>query len=227
MTIFTDGAARGNPGPGGWGAVIADGVRVAELGGSESPTTNNRMELTAAIEALRLVSEGGSADIMTDSSYLINGATKWIHNWRQNGWKTKTKEPVQNADLWKTLGELLAPREVSWKHVSGHTGIPGNERANDIAEHYADGVPIKLFEGKVDTYPIDLASVRGNEDRTDKRQRSRAQAYSYVSLLDGSIETHDSWEECRRRVHGTPARFRKALSKEDEQRIIREWTTSE
>lgn len=220
---FTDGAARGNPGPGGWGAVVAYENSVTEYGGSEAQTTNNKMELVAAIEAIKNIPRGGDAEIVTDSAYLVNGATAWIHTWKNNNWKTRSKAPVKNIDLWQTLDELLSTRNVKWKRVSGHSGIPGNERANDIAEHFADNKPIELYEGSLEKYSVDLSHTREDAKQAERKQRSRSQAYSYVSLLGGKIETHKTWEECKRRVHGTPARYKKALSRVDEERIIKEW----
>src|SRR5579872_4934535 len=117
ITIFTDGSSRGNPGPGGWGTVIADGDMVTELGGSEKNTTNNRMELTAAVKGLARTPRNSRVTVFTDSSYVINGITKWIKNWRRNDWKTKTKDDVLNKDLWMDLSGEIESRDVHWKYV--------------------------------------------------------------------------------------------------------------
>jgi len=142
VTIFTDGACRGNPGPGGWGAIlqIADGDRVneKELWGGETPTTNNRMELTAVIEALGSLKRPVAAKVHTDSQYVIKGISEWIFGWKKNGWKTSDKKPVKNADLWQKLDTLRQPHRVEWIWVKGHAGHPGNERADALANRGID-----------------------------------------------------------------------------------------
>lgn len=131
--IYTDGACSGNPGPGGWGAVMYHGKRTKEIFGGEKETTNNRMEMTAAIEALRALPPGTQLTLYTDSSYLKDGLTKWIHGWKKNGWKTAAKKPVKNQDLWQDLDEVAALHDITWKWVKGHAGDPGNERADELA----------------------------------------------------------------------------------------------
>lgn len=153
-TIFTDGSSRGNPGSGGWAAIIVNGQRVLELGGDKKRTTNNRMELEAAIEALEKTSEESEITLHTDSSYLINGITKWIKGWKRNGWKTKAKEEVLNKDLWMKLNGLASKRNIEWLHVSGHAGITGNERCDEIATAFADNESVELFDGSLDKYTI-------------------------------------------------------------------------
>ncbi len=133
VEIYTDGACSGNPGPGGWGAILAHGGHKKELKGGASETTNNRMELTAAIEALNALNEPCSVDLHTDSNYLREGITSWIKNWNRNGWKTANKKPVKNADLWKQLEVARARHEVRWHWVKGHAGHPENERADELA----------------------------------------------------------------------------------------------
>ena len=133
VEIFTDGACSGNPGPGGWGAVLRFGGQEKELYGSESETTNNRMELMAAIAALEALKRPMKVQLTTDSTYVKDGITKWIHGWKNNGWKTANKKPVKNADLWRRLESALAPHDVSWQWVRGHTGHPENERAAELA----------------------------------------------------------------------------------------------
>ena len=135
---YTDGACSGNPGPGGWGALLVakDGetvVKERELKGGAADTTNNRMELTAAIEALTSLSRQTAITIVTDSSYVKDGLTKWIHGWKRNGWKTAAKKPVKNEDLWRALDEAVASHDVSWEWVKGHAGHEENERADKLA----------------------------------------------------------------------------------------------
>jgi ribonuclease HI len=133
VIIHTDGACSGNPGPGGWGVILEFNGRTKELSGGVPDTTNNRMELTAAIEALRALKSPCIVEIHTDSEYLQNGITKWIHGWRRNGWKTAARKPVKNADLWQALAELIAKHQVSWHWVRGHSGHDLNERADELA----------------------------------------------------------------------------------------------
>jgi len=135
LLIYTDGACSGNPGPGGWGAVLIKGDdHRKELNGGEADTTNNRMELTAAIEALRALKTVPSEVILyTDSNYVKGGITGWITNWKKNGWKTANKKPVKNADLWEQLDEIEAKHNVTWRWVKGHAGHPENERADELA----------------------------------------------------------------------------------------------
>ena len=131
--IYTDGACSGNPGPGGWGAVLRHGDVVKELHGGEHSTTNNRMELLAAISALEALTRPAPVQLYTDSKYVLDGITKWLPGWQRNGWKTSSKQPVKNVDLWQRLVAAMAPHEVSWHWVKGHNGDPGNERADELA----------------------------------------------------------------------------------------------
>jgi len=131
IEIFTDGACAGNPGPGGWGVLILDGDKRVELYGGEAATTNNRMELLAAIEALR--STTGPVRLHTDSQYVKNGITTWINGWKRNGWRPADRKPVKNQDLWQVLDTACADRAVDWRWVKGHNGHPENERADALA----------------------------------------------------------------------------------------------
>jgi ribonuclease HI len=133
VQIFTDGACSGNPGPGGWGAIIRYGKREKELKGGEPLTTNNRMELMAAISALEALTRSCSVDLYTDSNYLRDGITKWIHTWRRNGWRTAEKKPVKNAELWQRLDQALGKHRIQWHWVRGHAGHVENERADALA----------------------------------------------------------------------------------------------
>tara|TARA_B100001123_G_scaffold435622_2_gene564502 strand:+ start:613 stop:1038 length:426 start_codon:yes stop_codon:yes gene_type:complete len=139
ITIYTDGACSGNPGPGGWGALILKDGQEEELCGGERETTNNRMELMAAIEALEHVSPGLPVKLYTDSNYVRGGITEWIHGWKRNGWKTSAKKPVKNVDLWQRLDLAAAAHQIEWHWVKGHAGDPGNERADALARK---GIPV-------------------------------------------------------------------------------------
>ncbi len=138
VEIFTDGACRGNPGPGGWGVVLRYKGKERQLHGGEEHTTNNRMELLAVIEALRALTRTAAVRVTTDSQYVKNGITQWIHGWKRNGWKTSNKKPVKNVDLWQTLDELVARHDVEWAWVKGHSGHPENELADQLANRGID-----------------------------------------------------------------------------------------
>ena len=138
VEIFTDGACKGNPGPGGWGAIMRSNGKERELSGGESPTTNNRMELMAAIEALKALKRPCHVQLYTDSVYVRDGITKWIHGWRRNGWRTADKKPVKNAELWQALLEATASHRIDWHWVKGHAGHPENERADALASAEAE-----------------------------------------------------------------------------------------
>ncbi|GAB5503757.1 ribonuclease HI [Pyruvatibacter sp.] len=133
VDVYTDGACSGNPGPGGWGAILTSGDNEREISGGEADTTNNRMELMAAIMALETMKRPVEVHLHTDSTYVRDGITKWIHGWKKNGWRTAAKKPVKNADLWQRLEEAASRHTVEWHWVKGHSGHPQNERADELA----------------------------------------------------------------------------------------------
>ena len=137
VEIATDGACKGNPGPGGWGALVRAGTAEKELSGGEKLTTNNRMELTAAIEGLNALKRPCRVTLSTDSRYVMDGLTKWIKGWQKNGWKTAAKQPVKNADLWQALLDAAKPHRIDWVWVKGHAGHPDNERVDRLASDAA------------------------------------------------------------------------------------------
>lgn len=139
VEIFTDGACRGNPGPGGWGALLRFGGTEKELSGGEPETTNNRMELMAAISALEALKRPVTVDLHTDSTYVRDGITKWIHGWKKRDWRTADKKPVKNVDLWQRLEAAAARHEVAWHWVKGHAGHPDNERVDELAREAVPG----------------------------------------------------------------------------------------
>lgn len=220
LTIFTDGSSRGNPGPGGWAAILAGDDLVKELGGREEDTTNNRMEITAAIEALSVAQEK-DITIYTDSAYLLNGITRWVKGWRRNNWLTSQKEEVLNKDLWEKLEDLTVHKNISWQLVKGHSGTEGNERCDVIATSFADNSPVVLYNGSRERYGVDVNNISNDVSKT--KSKSKSKAYSYVSLVDNEIKVHKTWEECKARVHGKNAKYKKAVSPEDEQNIISEF----
>ncbi len=140
VEIFTDGACRGNPGPGGWGAILRAGEHERELFGGEPETTNNRMELTAAIRALEALTRPCSVVLTTDSQYVRKGITEWLANWKRNGWRTAAKKPVKNAELWQALDAAASVHTVDWKWVKGHAGHAENERADQLANRGIDAL---------------------------------------------------------------------------------------
>ncbi len=235
IVVFTDGAAKGNPGPGGWGAIIVtpDGS-VTELGGGAAHVTNNQMELTGPIEALRhLQRTPGSVALYTDSTYVIRGIREWIWAWKRRGWKTADGGDVLNRDLWEQLASVVAApgkQTIEWHYVRGHTGIPGNERVDEIANACALKRRIDLYDGPLIGYPIavlDLPDDTSLPKRTPGSASGRpgkVAAYSYLSVVDGTPMRHATWAECERRVKGrSGAKFKKAMSAADEVGILRAW----
>ena len=138
VEIYTDGACRGNPGPGGWGALLIAGTHRRELKGGEANTTNNRMELTAAIQALAALNRHCQVRLFTDSQYVRLGVTEWLQQWKQRNWRTADKKPVKNVDLWQALETEIVKHEIEWHWVKGHAGVPGNERADQLANDAID-----------------------------------------------------------------------------------------
>ena len=227
VTIYCDGSSIGNPGKGGWGSVVADGARAKEIGGYEIHTTNNRMELTAAIEAIRLIKTKAKITIHTDSQYVIQGVTKWVFGWIKNGWQTKEKNDVLNRELWQELVEVSSKHEVEWKHVKGHSGIALNERVDQIANGFARKEEVKLFDGTFSKYEEFLKTMPKARvvSKSGSKSKKIGLAYSYVSLLDGKVLTHKTWAECEKRVKGKPAKFKKVFSEGEEKVLIQEWRT--
>lgn len=238
IVVFTDGASKGNPGPGGWGAVIvAPDGRVTEMGGGAALTTNNKMELTGAIQALsRLRGTSGRIDLYTDSTYVIQGIREWIHGWKRRGWKTAAGAEVMNRELWEELSELTTARgarAISWHYVRGHVGTPGNERVDQIADSFAAQAPVSLYEGPLSGYSVPILDLPDDTNLPTRGStsaggsRSKATAYSYLSVVDGTPMRHATWAECERRVKGrSGALFKKAMSAADQDAILRAWRFS-
>ncbi len=230
IIIFADGSSLGNPGPGGWGAIVKIESQVTELGGALKHTTNNRMELTAAIKALEFISfhkikKDQPIFVYTDSAYVINGITKWVYGWQKNNWKTSKKEAVINQELWEELFAITRGVSVSWKQVKGHAGIPGNERVDEIATNFSSGTVIDLYVGDSDAYPIDLTvSPIISEKKNTKSKSPKGKGFSYLSLIDGKLIRHETWVECEARVKGARgAKFKKAMNLADEVEIKKSW----
>jgi ribonuclease HI len=235
IIVFTDGAAKGNPGPGGWGVVIVtpDG-HVTELGGGAPHTTNNRMELSGAVAALERVAGAlPRVAIYTDSSYVIKGITQWVWAWKRRGWKTVEGGDVLNRDLWEELSRQVGDRgrsRLEWHWVKGHDGTPGNERVDEIAVAFALQRAESLYDGPIAGYGRQILDL---PDDTTLRDRSPAQsagkksntpAHSYLGVVDGVPMRHATWAECEGRVKGrSGARFKKAMSAAEEASILRAW----
>ena len=226
IIIFSDGSARGNPGQGGWGAIVCADEKVIELGGREAHTTNNRMELTAAIKSLSLIKKDGADIILnTDSAYVVNGITKWVYGWQKNNWKTSEKEPVVNKDLWEELIKVSSGKKIKWNQIGGHIGVPGNERCDEIATSFADNVAMKLFNGKFSVYKYDLSDIKGSGIKKKAKKQNKMSAYSYLSLVHGVLKIDKTWAECEKRVKGVKGdvKFKKSVSAEDEKEIMKGW----
>jgi ribonuclease HI len=233
--VFTDGAAKGNPGPGGWGVIIVTPYgSVTELGGGSPHTTNNKMELSGAIGALeQLVDHAGPLAFYTDSTYVIQGITQWVWGWRKRNWKTAQGGDVLNRDLWQRLFDLVSARgakNVDWRWVRGHVGTPGNERVDEIAVAFALQKPEQLYRGPLAGYACDILKLPEETTLPERSSISNSTgptkraAHSYLSVVDGVPMRHSNWAECERRVKGrSGARFKKSTSAADEVAILREW----
>lgn len=236
ILVFTDGACSGNPGRGGWGAVIVlPQGEVIELGGGAEQTTNNRMELAGTIHSLnKLRATKGPIDLWTDSVYVIRGITQWVFGWKKRGWKTAEGNDVANKDLWQVLLEEVTSRKIgeqkiNWYFVKGHAGVPGNERCDEIAVAFSKGRSAKLYSGSLLKYDVAIHDVpeSGALPEPKPKQEKKAPAYSYVSLINGQVQRHSNWADCEKRVKGVSgARFKKAMTEEEEGEILASWGVS-
>jgi ribonuclease HI len=217
MVVYTDGACIGNPGPGGWAAVILSDGRRQEIGAAVTHTTNNPKALTPAVETQRAVPDDAAVQIVTDSEYLHNGMTKWLVSWRERQWRTRSGQTVENRDLWEELAKLAGER-VHWEWVRGHSGHVENERADRLARAYARGE-------QPPEQPIAVSA--GNKSPASSAGDS-ADTIEYLSLVSGVVERHGSWDECRRRVHGVSgAQYKKCRNAVEAAAVLAEWGTSE
>lgn len=234
ILIFSDGACSGNPGPGGWGSVILfANDQVQELGAGERSTTNNRMEMTAALEALKFVrNHSGPIHFYTDSTYLIRGITQWIWGWRKRNWQTADGQEVSNRDLWEEISQVVQERgtkgKIEWKYSRGHVGTPGNERCDRIAVAFSKNEYVALYAGSAKTYSINLLEVPADTSLPEMRQAGeKKEAFSYLSNLGGIVYRHKNWPSCQKRVSGqSGAKFKKAMSSADEVEILKSWGLS-
>lgn len=220
VLIYTDGACSGNPGPGGWGALIFDpeSQTVVELGGGESQTTNNRMELTAVVRALEFLGTPRDVRVFSDSSYVIQAAAAWLVRWKRTGWKTFEGDEVKNRDLWEELDrEMSRMSSTEWVKVPGHSGVPENERVDTIAVAYSLGQSPELYQGPRATYLLSqYPAVEAGSFEVKNPY--------YLSLVSGVLARDATWAECEARVKGkSGARYKKVKNALEEAQALRDW----
>jgi len=227
---FTDGASSGNPGPSGWGVIVATPEgQVIELGGGSPRATNNQMELMGTIVALRQIPKAEAVMLYTDSTYVIKGITQWIWGWMKNGWKTAEGKDVSNKELWQELlreQQRLGKGVVKLHYVPGHAGVPGNERTDEIAVSFSKGRDISLYKGDLKFYDFDLSIVVSAELKTapSSSKKGPSGPSHYLSLLGSTPARHTTWAECEQRVKGqSGARFKKVSSPEEERTVLTAW----
>ncbi len=228
LVAFTDGACKGNPGPGGWGVILAypDGS-VQELGGRQESTTNNQMEMTAVANALTAsLQRSESLLLFCDSKYVLDGLRSWVTNWERNGWRTASGSEVLNRRLWEELWAAYKAKKaqggVELRYVAAHVGIVGNERVDAIASGFALGDPVPLYSGARAAYGYDLSSLEPTGSSPTKGSKGKPW---YVSFVNGIFTVHKTWKECESTVKGhSYARYRKVTSKAEEETLKKDWS---
>lgn len=230
--VYSDGACSGNPGPGGWGSIICTpDLKVTELGGGEQGTTNNRMEMMAALRALEFLRDFKKPVwVYTDSTYLIRGITQWVYGWQKRDWQNAEGKEVANQDLWQELVAVTRRRtgaaKIDWRYVRGHQGYPGNERVDEIAVGFGQGKWVDLYRGPLKGYGVDILELPPAVPLPEMKNNTgpKAAAFSYLSYVNGVLQRHATWRECEAVVKGRPgAKFKKAMSEADELAIMKEW----
>ncbi len=231
IVLYTDGASRGNPGPGGWAAIIITDGEVVELAGAKKPATNNQMELEAVIQGLAYIEKNFgevAVELHADSRYVLNGIESWIDGWVRKGWVTMAKKPVENKAQWMKLMKLRDAfgRKLSLTKVDGHSGHIYNDRCDELAVAAALGKKPKLFKGSMKEYEQLLTD---NKPKSPAKKSSssgnKGAAYSYVSLVDGVVHADKDWATCERRVKGAKgAKYKKVFSKVEETALIQDYT---
>jgi ribonuclease HI len=230
--VYTDGACSGNPGRGGWASVILSPKgSVKEIGGYSQITTNNKMELTAVIEALKLINHNSNVIILTDSSYVLNGITKWIYGWRKNNWINSGGEAVANKELWEALLVETRKFKIDWRYSRGHIGIAGNERADEIAVNFSKNNFQDLYFGSASGYShallplpekVEIPSYGNNNNKTSMA-KSDEKPY-YISYSNGVLRTHKDWKTCEGSTKGiSGAKFKKVKNQNEEFQTIKDW----
>jgi ribonuclease HI len=232
IIIFADGACLGNPGPGAAGSIVADTKHVVEVGHFEGSTTNNRMEIMAVIQALDVLEKSNfkaeEVIFYCDSKYVLNGIQSWVKGWKRGGWKTIAGEDVKNKDLWMRLHDLVEKAssdfKILWEYVPGHSGIPGNERCDEIATTLASGCEIFLYNGSRSEYPVDLENLNPSKSKKSSKPVKTTPSTYYVSLLGGSVYRDKTWKECEARVKGSRgAKYKKVNSTDEELAVLQGW----
>jgi ribonuclease HI len=231
ITLYTDGSSRGNPGPGGWAVIISTSDTVIELAGSKNPATNNQMELQAVIEGLQYVREHfglHEVELHADSRYVLNGIESWLDGWVRKGWVTMAKKPVENRAQWEILLELRNHfgKKIHLNKVDGHSGHLYNDRSDELAVAAALKKSPNLFTGTLSSYDEYLMQhPPQSEKKPDKKSSAnKGAAYSYVSLVDGTVHVDKDWATCEKRVKGKNAKFKKVFSKAEETDLLQDYT---
>lgn len=233
VTIYTDGASRGNPGPGGWAAIILSDTHAIELAGKKDPATNNQMELEAVIQALAYVQKthrAVSVELHADSRYVLSGIESWIDGWVRNGWMTVSKKPVENKLQWVKLMKLRDAfgRKLTLVKVDGHSGHLYNDRCDELAVAAALSKKPTLFKGTIAAYEAKLGDTPPKspvKKTSSKKSTNSAPAYSYVSLVGGTVYVDKTWPACEKRVKGAKgAKYKKVFSKQEETDLVQDYT---
>ena len=233
VLIYTDGACSGNPGPGGFGAIVSYSDQAYELGGYEPQTTNNRMEMMAAIAALESLKgrldQGTHVILYTDSVYVIRGMTQWIFGWMRRGWKNAEGQEVTNRDLWIRLNDVVKLFRVDWRFIRGHKGIAGNERCDEIAVAFSHKESIFLYQGTKAEYSFDLDQLPQAEPLPEFKSQgggskeAKSPAW-YLSLISGKVTKYSTWKDCEAAVKGRPGvKFKKVTSQSEEDELLKNW----
>jgi len=228
ISLFSDGACSGNPGPGGWACILTDFKKVREMCGSERATTNNRMELMGLIEGLRAIKDRDcKVKVYSDSVYVLKGASQWVHGWKRKGWKTSDGADVLNKDLWEVVDKLVSSwlGKIEWHYVKGHAGIPANERCDELAVMCSQGTKPDLFSGAYQNYPVDLHELPEQTVLpSNKSPGTKAKPYAYLSNIGGLVVRHSNWASCEARVKGrSNAKYKKVMSPDEEANLLESW----
>jgi ribonuclease HI len=231
VLVFSDGACSGNPGPGGWAYIVADKDQVIEGGGAKSHTTNNQMELQALTNGLKAIKKTDRLIwILSDSVYVLRGATQWAYAWSKRDWKTAEGKDVLNRGDWEELLTVLKRfdrKQLLWGYVPGHKGYPGNERCDEIAVAYSKSENVYLYSGSREDYQYDLEHLPADLSVPEIKygeSSAKKKPFSYLSVVDGIAMRHADWGSCEARVKGrSGVRFKKAMSQDEELSILKEW----
>ncbi|WP_409477996.1 viroplasmin family protein [Pseudobdellovibrio sp. HCB154] len=239
--VYTDGACSGNPGPGGWGAIVGSilgkKVEIKELGDSEIATTNNRMELGSVLAALQYIDQqinnpDFSIQIYTDSVYVIKGITQWVFGWKKRGWKNAEGAAVVNQDIWEALDSVVYKlqkkmnNKIKWDYVRGHQGTPGNERCDKIAVALSKNDYVNLYHGSGENYLFDITEAPPTEPLPENKftKAEKPKTQWYVVLKNGVITRFKTWSECEASVKGAPGvKFKKVTSEAEEAEVLKGW----